>query len=635
MRDQIERAVAYLKEQDQPNISEAARLFSVDRSTLSKRFNGVTNSRSYKHENQQILTKAQEGELVKYIQNLTACGLPPTPAMVHTFVHDISGRYPGKSWMGRFLSRWKNDLESRYLRPFDVARQKADNYDEYKAYFDLIEQKIEQYSVQPANIYNMDEKGFLIGFLSKAKRVFTKAAVQQKKLVGNVQDGSREWVTTVACICADGGWIPPALIYKASTGNIQESWVQDFGHEEAFFASSPNGWTDNQLGLAWLTQVFDRYTKAKAGRAWRLLFVDGHGSHINMAFLQYCSDNRILVAVYPPHSTHRLQPLDVALFSPLAIYYSQELDVFIRDCQGLSSITKRDFFRLFWPAFIKAFSVDNVCSAWRRTGIHPFDPSEVLRPLEPQAVATASRPCSQGSSTSILSASDLRKVRALFKDVVQEVYDEDSRKKAVILQNTLHALQTQNALLKVQNDSFKTALINEKKKRKRGKALFEEVRSQDNQGSTFFSPQKIMTAKQLQVQKEAEAVAVAASKAAQKEASKAALLAKQHELEQRRLERKKQSEVRAEEARSKAAEKRALQETKAAAVQLQTTLLQSAKKTKARPKQTKQSAVVAIPAAPAVALEEPVSLSEPVLVSQRSGRALRRPKHLEQYHLDS
>jgi len=35
-----------------------------------------------------------------------------------------------------------------------------------------------------------------------------------------------------------------------------------------------------------------------------------------------------LVAVYPPHSTHRLQPLDISLFAPLATRYSQELNQF-------------------------------------------------------------------------------------------------------------------------------------------------------------------------------------------------------------------------------------------------------------------------------------------------------------------
>ena len=86
--------------------------------------------------------------------------------------------------------------------------------------------------------------------------------------------------------------------------------------------------------------MFDKHTKAKArnSRDWRLLLLDGHGSHINVSFLNWCDKHRILVAVYPPHSTHRLQPLDVSLFSPLAIFYGQQLNDFISQTQGLSRL---------------------------------------------------------------------------------------------------------------------------------------------------------------------------------------------------------------------------------------------------------------------------------------------------------
>ena len=126
--------------------------------------------------------------------------------------------------------------------------------------------------------------------------------------------------------------------------------------------------------------MFDGSTKAKArfGRAYRLLFVDGYNSYINIRFLNWCYDHKILVAVYPPHSTHRLQPLNVSLYSPLSSYYSQELDNWTFKTGGLFSITKRAFFGLFWPAFQKAFTEDNILSEWRKIGLQPFNPVLVL-----------------------------------------------------------------------------------------------------------------------------------------------------------------------------------------------------------------------------------------------------------------
>ena len=36
-----------------------------------------------------------------------------------------------------------------------------------------------------------------------------------------------------------------------------------------------------------------------------------------MQFIDYCDEHNILLAILPPHSTHRLQFLDVSVFSLL------------------------------------------------------------------------------------------------------------------------------------------------------------------------------------------------------------------------------------------------------------------------------------------------------------------------------
>lgn len=69
-----------------------------------------------------------------------------------------------------------------------------------------------------------------------------------------------------------------------------------------FFASFENGWSCESLGLNWLQRILDRSTKEKAGWGHRLLVVDSHSSHINLKFIDYADQNRILIAVLPPHS---------------------------------------------------------------------------------------------------------------------------------------------------------------------------------------------------------------------------------------------------------------------------------------------------------------------------------------------
>jgi hypothetical protein len=171
----------------------------------------------------------------------------------------------------------------------------------------------------------MDEKGFLIGSTGRSKRVFSKRMWEKKEFTAAIQDTNREWISLLACVCADGSHLPPSLVYPSASGLIQSSWVEEIEPEKhsVHVTSSPSGWTNNDMGLAWLEQVFDRYTKEKARRSYRLLILDGHRSHVTMDFIDYCDQNRILLMIHPLHSTPTLQPLDAVMFKALSTAYNQ------------------------------------------------------------------------------------------------------------------------------------------------------------------------------------------------------------------------------------------------------------------------------------------------------------------------
>ena len=149
----------------------------------------------------------------------------------------------------------------------DRNRHQADSYEKYKLYFNLLHSKMQEYKVEAENVYNMDEKGFMIGTIGRSKRVFSKQSWDAKSVRQAIQDGSREWITVLGCCCADGSALDPALIFQGISG-IQSSWVREVeaGKHPIFVANSASGWTNDDLGLAWLEQVFDRKTRKKAGR---------------------------------------------------------------------------------------------------------------------------------------------------------------------------------------------------------------------------------------------------------------------------------------------------------------------------------------------------------------------------------
>jgi hypothetical protein len=215
----------------------------------------------------------------------------------------------------------------------------------------------------------------------------TKELYDSGRIKAARQDGSREFISLLASICADGSALPPVLIYKGDSGDLRLTWMNDLNEsDKAFFASSINGWSSNAFGLAYLTQVFDPAIRAKAGRGRRLLIVDGHSSHVNMEFIKTCDRLKILLLILPPHSIHRLQPLDVGCFLPLSTCYSIELEKIMQKSGGLVSFIKRMFWSTFKAAWDSSFTKANILSAWEKTGIWPYKPSVVL------SVITPSRP---------------------------------------------------------------------------------------------------------------------------------------------------------------------------------------------------------------------------------------------------
>ena len=354
--------------------------YGITRSTLSRQHRGVVASRDDADLANRKLSPQQERELCEYIEVLTKRHLPPTRQMVQNFAIEMAQEWVSDSWVTRFLDRHKDTLLYKWASAIDAQRHYADSSDKYTQYFELLHATIEKYSIEPRHTYNMDEKGFAIGLVGRSKRVFTRSTYEKKRNQQSLQDGNSEWVTVLASVCADGTALPPGLIYAGKSNTIQSSWVEDIepGKHSVFVSASPTGWTNDELGLAWLEQVFDRSTKSKTRRSWRLLIVDGHNSHVTRRFIDYCDSHQILLLIFPPHSTHTLQPLDVVCFAPLASNYDKEVTEHLHDSQALASIKKSDFFRLFNASWANTFTKDLVLQSFKATGISPPNPHVIL-----------------------------------------------------------------------------------------------------------------------------------------------------------------------------------------------------------------------------------------------------------------
>ncbi|EDU45948.1 conserved hypothetical protein [Pyrenophora tritici-repentis Pt-1C-BFP] len=63
----------------------------------------------------------------------------------------------------------------------DRTRHLADSESKYRLYFELLHQKITEYYLEARDIYNMDEKGFLISIIGKSKRIFSRRQWDKKE----------------------------------------------------------------------------------------------------------------------------------------------------------------------------------------------------------------------------------------------------------------------------------------------------------------------------------------------------------------------------------------------------------------------------------------------------------------------
>jgi hypothetical protein len=364
---------------------------------------------------------------------------------------------------------------------------KANNRDGYHHYFKLLHAKIQQYNVEPRYIYNMDKKGFLIGITSRQKRVFSKQLWEQKRVTAGLQDGSQEWITVLATICADGSLLDLAVIYKEK-GKLCSSWVHNVeaGRHQVFSTTSPTGWSNDNVGLAWLEQVFDCLTKRKAQSSYRILIIDGHGSHLTRKFLSYCLANKILLCVLPPHSTHSLQPLDIVLFLPLLTAYSVRLSQHLQCSMGLLPVKKGDFFALFWDAYIISFTAANIYKAFEATGVKPCNAGAVLKRFE-------TPPQQQDEDTEIGEHGDgdsWRQVHKLFDAAVPN----KAGIKAKRLSAALHSFQAKNEVVWLKNEGLKQSLATKDKHKHKSRPPPLQQRKEFHLKAVFWSPSTIRKA---------------------------------------------------------------------------------------------------------------------------------------------
>ena len=86
-------------------------------------------------------------------------------------------------------------------------------------------------------------------------------------------------------------------------------------------------------------------------------------------------ENGLRLLTFPPHRSHKLQPLDLGVYGPFKRYYSCLCDSWMSSNPGKPlSISGVDVAELSGQAFQRSFTIENITSAFKFSGIHPCNP---------------------------------------------------------------------------------------------------------------------------------------------------------------------------------------------------------------------------------------------------------------------
>nr|GAT49478.1 predicted protein [Mycena chlorophos] len=241
---------------------QAGALHGVSGKTVWARAHGRP-SRRDSHEHQQALTHAEEAQLISDLEHIHQLHHAVTHDLVLRRAESIRARRGETKPLSRLWDRLRVEREND-------AEGLAEFYDNVRksfvsllSVFSPVFQLEYAYSVafpdgepvDPKRVWNMDEKGFLIGVAYRQHIiVFRRRAEGSPSGDPTVtQDGSREFVTSIDAINAEGDCTPPFLILKGQQVNF--GWIKNSRlGRDAHLAASESGWTTNVITHQWLRQ---------------------------------------------------------------------------------------------------------------------------------------------------------------------------------------------------------------------------------------------------------------------------------------------------------------------------------------------------------------------------------------------
>nr|CAH7731311.1 unnamed protein product [Callosobruchus chinensis] len=268
----------------------------------------------------------------------------------------------GKAWYYNFMKRYPK-LSLRQPESTSLARCKGFSRENVNHFYVILENLVDQYKIDSTKIYNVDESGFST-VQKKSQKIVSRKG---KKNVGTVASRERGVNTTfIVSANAAGHFAAPMIIFKRKRMMAELGVGAPPG---CLVQISDTGYINTELFVVWLREFIEVVRPTPENKV--ILVLDGHTTHSkNLEAINLAREHGVILLQLPGHTTNRLQPLDVAIFKPMEVYYYQAVERWMREYPGLA-VTQHQVAKLLGEAFGKAAPVGFAMNEFSKCGIWP------------------------------------------------------------------------------------------------------------------------------------------------------------------------------------------------------------------------------------------------------------------------
>ncbi|KAJ8931941.1 hypothetical protein NQ314_015103 [Rhamnusium bicolor] len=126
--------------------------------------------------------------------------------------------------------------------------------------------------------------------------------------------------------------------------------------------ANPSGWMTAELFVEVLKHFIKHSGSSKENPS--VLIYDNHETHISIDSVNTARDNGVSILTLPPHSSNKMQPLDLSVYAPFKAYYHSAMDSWLLQNPGVP-ISIYEIAECVGVAHAKALTPANIMADFR------------------------------------------------------------------------------------------------------------------------------------------------------------------------------------------------------------------------------------------------------------------------------